>query len=137
MPHVTGLLETALYVEDVARSQAFFERLLAFETMTVDDRFCAMAVPGRHVLLLFRKGASANGVVIPGGSIPSHDGSGHLHLAFSISRSDWDDWHDRLRSQGVVVEAEASWPAGGRSLYFRDPDGHLVELATSGIWTNF
>jgi catechol 2,3-dioxygenase-like lactoylglutathione lyase family enzyme len=24
---------------------------------------------------------------------------------------------------------------GGTSLYFRDPDGHLVELATPGLWS--
>jgi catechol 2,3-dioxygenase-like lactoylglutathione lyase family enzyme len=137
MPQVTGLLETALYVDDVARAQAFYERVLGFQTMTVDDRFCAMSVPGRHVLLLFRKGASANGVTIPGGSIPSHDGDGHLHLAFSVARSEWDAWHESLRTHGVEVEGEVTWPMGGRSVYFRDPDGHLVELATSGIWAIF
>ena len=137
MPEVTGLLETALYVDDVARAQDFYQRVLGFQTMTVDDRFCAMAVPGRHVLLLFRKGASAHGVTIPGGSIPSHDGNGQLHLAFSVSRSDWEDWRESLRRNDVAIEGEVTWPLGGRSLYFRDTDGHLVELATSGIWANF
>ena len=27
-----------------------------------------------------------------------------------------------------------NWERGGQSIYFRDPDGHLVELATPGIW---
>jgi catechol 2,3-dioxygenase-like lactoylglutathione lyase family enzyme len=137
MPQVTGLLETALYVEDVARAREFYSRVLCFQTMTVDDRFCAMAVPGRHVLLLFRRGASSHGVSIPGGSIPPHDGSGQLHLAFSIARSEWDDWHEILSSHNIPIEGEVTWPMGGRSIYFRDPDGHLVELATSGIWTIF
>jgi catechol 2,3-dioxygenase-like lactoylglutathione lyase family enzyme len=137
MPQVTGLLETALYVEDVGRAREFYTRVLGFLTMTVDDRFCAMAVPGRHVLLLFRQGASSLGVSIPGGSIPPHDGSGQLHLAFSIARSEWDDWHATLNSHSIPIEGEVTWPMGGRSIYFRDPDGHLVELATSGIWANF
>jgi len=29
------------------------------------------------------------------------------------------------------------WSRGGESLYFRDPDDHLVELATPGIWATY
>jgi catechol 2,3-dioxygenase-like lactoylglutathione lyase family enzyme len=29
------------------------------------------------------------------------------------------------------------WPRGGRSVYFRDPDGHSVELATPGLWETY
>ena len=35
------------------------------------------------------------------------------------------------------MESEVTWPQGGRSLYFRDPDGLLVELATPGLWRNY
>ena len=31
-------------------------------------------------------------------------------------------------------KARTSWSRGGRSIYFRDPDGHLLELATPGLW---
>jgi hypothetical protein len=33
------------------------------------------------------------------------------------------------------VESKVVWPLGGHSLYFRDPDNHVVELATPGIWS--
>jgi len=33
-----------------------------------------------------------------------------------------------------VLEQQVAWPRGGTSLYFRDPDRHLVELATPGLW---
>jgi len=32
------------------------------------------------------------------------------------------------------VEGRVDWPAGGKSVYFRDPDGHMLELATPGLW---
>ena len=71
----------------------------------------------------------------PGGTIPPHDGNGRLHLAFAISATEIDAWRERLQSHGVSIEGEMEWPRGGTSLYFRDPDGHLVELATPGLWS--
>ena len=57
-PPVSRILETSLYVEDLDRSVAFYQRLFGFEVMLHDFRMAALAVPGREVLLLFRKGAS-------------------------------------------------------------------------------
>jgi catechol 2,3-dioxygenase-like lactoylglutathione lyase family enzyme len=39
-----------------------------------------------------------------------------------------------LAEHGVGIESEVQWDLGGTSLYFRDPDGHSVELATPGVW---
>ena len=36
--------------------------------------------------------------------------------------------------RGVAIEAEVEWPSGGRSLYFRDPAGNVVELAPPTLW---
>ena len=69
-----------------------------------------------------------------GGTIPAHDGSGRLHVAFSIDAENLDAWEKRLRQHGLKIESTVRWPRGGTSLYVRDPDGHLVELATPGIW---
>jgi catechol 2,3-dioxygenase-like lactoylglutathione lyase family enzyme len=92
-------------------------------------------MPGGQVLLLFAKGSATTTAVLPGGTIPPHDGDGRLHLAFAISASEVDAWRARLQSHGVSIEGEMEWPRGGTSLYFRDPDGHLVELATPGLWS--
>ncbi len=135
MPPVTGLLETSLYVADLPRSVAFYRHLFGFEVLTADERLCALNVAGRQVLLLFRKGLSAAPAVLPGGTIPGHDGSGRLHLAFPVAAADLPAWEERLRRQGIAVESTVDWPRGGHSLYFRDPDGHLVELATPGVWS--
>jgi catechol 2,3-dioxygenase-like lactoylglutathione lyase family enzyme len=144
MPHVTGILETCLSVADVERSAHFYERLFGFERMVSDDRFCAFAVtaensrgeeaPAHDVLILFRKGAAAQPVALPGGVIPGHDDSGHSHFAFAIRAEDLPAWEKRLAEAGVPIESRVHWELGGESLYFRDPDGHLAELATPGIW---
>jgi catechol 2,3-dioxygenase-like lactoylglutathione lyase family enzyme len=102
--------------------------------LTQDRRFCALDVSGRQVLLLFRKGETRTPVATPGGTIPPHDGDGHLHVAFAIGMDELDAWERRLQSQNMAVESRVNWGRGGKSIYFRDPDGHLLELATPGLW---
>ena len=136
-PELRGILETALYVEDLERSRTFYAALFGLPVMVGDDRFCAFDVAGRDVLLLFRKGGTPAPVPTPGGVIPPHDGEGHMHLAFAVDREDLDGWQALLREQGVEIESRVEWRAGGTSVYFRDPDGHLLELATPGVWGNY
>jgi hypothetical protein len=45
-----------------------------------------------------------------------------------------ETWKRRLDSEGVAIESIVIWPRGAQSIYFRDPDGHLVELITPGFW---
>jgi catechol 2,3-dioxygenase-like lactoylglutathione lyase family enzyme len=131
----TGIIETALYVEDLPRAVTFYKTLFDLETLSSDDRFHAFSVADRHVLLLFRRGASLQPISLPGGSIPPHDGSGPVHIGFSIPAESIAEWEARLAQHGVKIESKAVWPRGGTSLYFRDPDGHLLELLTPGVWT--
>jgi len=135
MPHVTGVLETCLYVDDLERAASFYETLFGFERLDSDQRFCALDVAGRCVLILFLRGATREPVRMPGGVIPVHDGAGPLHFAFAIPSEDLPAWEQRLSAAGIALESRVKWPRGGESLYFRDPDNHLVELVTPGTWT--
>ena len=128
MPPLTGLLETALYVEDPVLSAAFYRDLFAFETIVESERLIAMAMPNRQVLLLFKKGLSS---ALP---VP-HDGQGQSHVAWAIPTDSLSDWERRLSDLAMPILERTTWPRGGTSLYFRDPDGHLLELATPGVWT--
>jgi catechol 2,3-dioxygenase-like lactoylglutathione lyase family enzyme len=55
-------------------------------------------------------------------------------LAFTIDGEDEEGWKLALAAQGVAIESRVEWPRGGFSLYFRDPDEHLLELVTPGCW---
>jgi catechol 2,3-dioxygenase-like lactoylglutathione lyase family enzyme len=126
-PKTDGILESSLYVSDLARSIRFYEEILGFRLVTEFDRGCAMHAGERQVLLLFRKGGSRD--------IPSpHDGEGELHVAFAIPAPELAEWERWLASKRIEVEEKRKWDLGGWSLYFRDPDRHLVELATPGVW---
>jgi catechol 2,3-dioxygenase-like lactoylglutathione lyase family enzyme len=132
-PKLNGVLETALYVDDLERAARFYEDVLGLAALTSDSRFRAYDVGGRSVLLLFRRGATLETVTLPGGTIPPHDGHGPLHIAFAID--DLPAWELRLLESDIPVEGRTVWPRGGHSLYARDPDGHLLEFATPGLWT--
>ena len=93
-----------------------------------------LQVEARGVLLLFQQGKSTKAVETPGGIIPPHNGRGPVHIAFSIAADDPSSWEKRLADFGIEIEARMTWPRRGRSLYFRDPDQHLLELATQGLW---
>jgi catechol 2,3-dioxygenase-like lactoylglutathione lyase family enzyme len=135
-PRLGHVLETSLYVTDLDVSQQFYARVMGFEPFLRDDRMCAMGVPGAGVLLLFRRGGSAEPSHTPVGTIPAHDGAGTLHLAFAIPKGELEAWEAHLRTQAIDIESRITWPRGGTSLYFRDPDQHSVEVATPGLWPN-
>lgn len=135
-PPVRRVLETALYVDDLERARSFYETVMGLEAMVSDARLVALDAGGGSVLLLFRRGASAEGSGDGDqGAVPGHDGRGPVHFAFAVDAAALDAWRAHLQELGIAVESERSWPRGGTSLYFRDPDRHLVELATPGIWT--
>src|SRR6266567_9531276 len=64
-----------------------------------------------------------------------HDGDGELHVAFGIPSAELANWESWLQTRGIAVEERRTWELGGWSLYFRDPDRHLIELATPGTWS--
>jgi catechol 2,3-dioxygenase-like lactoylglutathione lyase family enzyme len=136
MPKLDRVLETALYVDDLERAARFYEQVLGLTAVSKDSRFRAYDI-GTSILLLFKRGATLETVHLPGGTIPPHDGHGPLHMAFAITADALPAWEQRLEEHGIVIEGRTDWPRGGHSVYFRDPDGHLLELATPGVWPNY
>lgn len=131
---INGILESALYFEDLENATAFYTDLFDFEILIRTERLVALNVAGKQVLLLFQKEASLNEIVLPGGGIiPPHDGGGPVHLAFSIDMDAQDFWKNRLADKNIEVESLVQFNEG-HSIYFRDTDNHLIELATPGIW---
>lgn len=117
-----------MYVDDVARAAEFYGRIFGFPLIKdFTERGCALQAGNRQVLLLFKKGASRD-------MLTPHDGDGELHLAFAIPAAEIASWEAWLAANGIAIEDKTTWELGGQSLYFRDPDRHLLEVATPGVW---
>ena len=134
MPPITRILETALYVDDVDGVVAFYRDVLGLRVLGAGPRLTALDAGQGTVLLVFRRGATTSGADTPGGRIPPHDGQGPAHLAFAVPAQALPSWERDLEERGIAIESRVRWERGGRSLYFRDPAGHSVELATPGTW---
>ena len=134
---VGRVVETALYVDDMERAVTFYRDVLGMRPLSVGTRLTPMDAGAGTVLLLFRRGATSDGLKFPGGWIPPHDGAGPLHVAFAIGAGEVETWEARLAGLGITVESRVQWERGGRSLYLRDPDGHSVELVTPGTWETY
>jgi catechol 2,3-dioxygenase-like lactoylglutathione lyase family enzyme len=129
MPEIQHLVEAALYVDDLDRAEVFYRDVLGLAVIGKEAHRSVFFRAGNSVLLLFNAEETRKGQ-----TLPAHGATGPGHIALGIRPETVPDWRNQLAAQGVVVEKEMSWPRGGRSLYFRDPAGNLVELVTPGCW---
>jgi catechol 2,3-dioxygenase-like lactoylglutathione lyase family enzyme len=135
MPKVTGIVETGLDVDDLAVAADFYHRILGFEIIERLERLCAFSIAGRDVLILFQREEATKPLELAGGTIPPHGSTGPIHFAFAVDPSELPHWEKLLAANGIAIEGRMKWERGGTSIYFRDPDQHLLELATPGIWS--
>lgn len=135
MPTVDRILETILYAEDLEAAEAFYAGVLGLEVYARLPGRQVFFKLGRQMLLIFDSRATAKpptaGAPLP---VPPHGASGPGHVCFAATPAEIEAWKARLVARGVSVEADFFWPAGGRSIYFRDPAGNSLEFAEPRIW---
>ncbi len=137
VPPIRGVLESAIYSDDLFRAHAFYGGVLGLERVLDTPRMLTYAVAPAQVLLVFKRGATRADSETPEGMIPGHHSEGPAHFAFAIDANDYSAWKGHLSAAGIPIRSEVAWARGGKSLYFDDPDGNLVELATPGLWPNY
>lgn len=129
MRPIDRVLETILYVDDLAAAERFYGSVLGLELDSKKDGLFVFFRCGNGMLLLFEPKAASTGR-----NVPAHGATGPGHACFAVAEAELDAWKARLAAAGVAIEQEVAWPRGGRSFYFRDPAGNSLELATPKIW---
>jgi catechol 2,3-dioxygenase-like lactoylglutathione lyase family enzyme len=116
------LNHTIVWCRDQQKSAGFLAQVLG---LPAPRRFMHFLVIGL-----------ANGV-----ALDYYENAEHLtvqHYAFLVSDAEFDASFARIRAQGIAYWAdpartqpdEINHHFGGRGVYFRDPDGHLLEFIT-------
>jgi catechol 2,3-dioxygenase-like lactoylglutathione lyase family enzyme len=130
-PNLGRVLETCLYVRDVTRARDWYRRVLGLHESTFDPpKQVFFPLQGTMLLLFNADEKLQNG----SGDVPRHGAHGAGHVAFEATREEIERWTAHLEAQDVEIETRRSWPEGGESIYFRDPDGNSLELATRDVW---
>lgn len=113
---------TVIFVRDMAAMRAFYEGVLGF---AVDRELSAGWIE-------YRLGPNTLALANPSrtkGDTPVPAGSAALQLAFLVSPSDVDRCAEALMLAGAdIVEPPTDQAFGHRTLFFRDPDGNLLEI---------
>jgi catechol 2,3-dioxygenase-like lactoylglutathione lyase family enzyme len=127
---VNGVLESCLYVDDLAAAEQFYREVLGLAFVGRQDGRHVFFRCGDHMLLVF----DPRGVGRQDSETPAHGARGSSHIAFAVNAQDLDAWRRHLTRHQVAIEKIVDWPQGGQSIYFRDPAGNSLELAPGCIW---
>jgi len=131
MRGVRGILEAALYYEhgDHDAMVSFYED--ALELLLVASWANGRAYRlGGSVLLLFDLELLSD----QEGPVSDHGADGPGHVCFLADAGEYEAVRERAVAAGVEITHDHDWPAGGRSFYFKDPAGNLLEVADRDLW---
>lgn len=129
-----GILETALYVDDLDAAEAFYGSVLGLKKIgRAGDRHIFFRC-GPGVLLVFNPAETIKPPLADGLQVPPHGTHGPGHMCFRVPKGQLGAWEEKLKTAGIAIESEVLWPSGSRSFYFRDPAGNSLECAEASLW---
>lgn len=121
--------ETSLYVKDLDRTEAFYKDKLNLKVIGKSEGRHVFFKAGSSVLLCFIAEATKEDE-----KLPSHFADGDMHIAFEVPKDKYEEIKAQIRSQSIEIEHEQQWSEEYQSFYFRDPDGHSLEIVPAGMW---
>jgi catechol 2,3-dioxygenase-like lactoylglutathione lyase family enzyme len=131
---LSHILETCLYAGDLDAAERFYTDVLGLTLHSKQSGRHVFFRCGEQMVLIFNPSESSKPATHNGLDVPLHGTTGAGHLCFAVREASLPAWQTQLARHGVAIEKIIDWPGGGRSIYFRDPAGNSLELATPRIW---
>ena len=163
LPTFTHVLETILYTKDIEKARHFYGTILNLKPngRLQNERGVGFEL-GHCNLLIFALGKTTADIFVDASKdhrIPKHGPSEHyldsllddkkkpegatsnsLHQHYCLAVDTVEDvkrWHRHLIENDVPILGLMDWEQGGHSVYFADPDDHVGEIASRGLWDNW
>lgn len=137
-PKLGQIVESILYTSDVARLSTWYKNIMGIEPFFQAPRGAGFGLPNNTILLLFDRNKTTEDMVSPRGVIPKHGITGTglgQHLAFACSgQEELAEWEEHFKANHVEILGKMDWELGGKSIYVRDWEGHVIEVMTRGVW---
>jgi catechol 2,3-dioxygenase-like lactoylglutathione lyase family enzyme len=118
MIETSGVDHVVLHVNNVERSKKFYTEILGMTVYREDDGQVFLHA-GQQGIALFEKPGDA----------PLTAGNDLNHLALNVAAGTYETLKAELERHGVSVSGR---PGEDRCIYFRDPDGHRLQLMLRG-----
>ncbi len=133
MKATQGIMETAIYADDLDAAEAFYRDVFGLELVSkVPDRLVFFKC-GQQMLLVFNPQKSRE--LDPNIVIPRHGTEGAGHFCFyAKDQAEIAAWCAHFTALGVAIERHHIWPNGAQSVYVRDPAGNSVEVGEAALW---
>ncbi|KAH0593305.1 hypothetical protein MHUMG1_09027 [Metarhizium humberi] len=136
-PKLGQIVETVLYTSDVARLAKWYRDIMGIVPFHENPRSAGFSLPNDTILLLFDRKKTKEDKIFPTGVIPKHGTETGLgqHMAFACaSHDELSQWERHFKNKNVDIIARMSWELGGKSVYVKDWEGHVIEVMTRGVW---
>ena len=128
------IVETCIYSPDLKIMKDFYVNRLGLDLISEEERRHVFLKAGKSMLLVFNP---ENTSLAANSTFPTHGACTSLssiHFALEIEQAGYEAAKNLLVQNKIAIEKEMSWGSGGKSVYFRDPAGNLVEIVTKGQW---
>lgn len=105
-PAIRGILETAVYSNDLARAHRFYGGVLGLDRVLDTPRMLTYTVAPAQVLLVFKRGETRDDIPTAGGIVPGHHSDGPAHFAFAVGAEELAAWKLHLADARIAVRSE-------------------------------
>lgn len=126
---ISRIKETCIYVTDLEMTKTFYVQKLGLQLISlVRDRHVFFRA-GESVLLCFIADKTEKEQLLP-----PHGARGRIHFAFEVTKDEYDNAMQTIKTATIPILHEHTWKGNLRSFYFHDPDQNVIEIIEEGLW---